>query len=128
MKTEKYIRTPTEIDCVQVTKDNMQEVAEWCGGEVFEIKNKVPNLRQFIEVPVLNPQHVRHGRAFVGDWVVMDPRGVKVFNPQVFGRHFVQLGTTGVPVINVVQTNTVSPLDLAKLQRRFNTSDTKASV
>lgn len=31
----RYRKRPVEIEAVQLTLDNMSEVAEWCGGKVY---------------------------------------------------------------------------------------------
>lgn len=38
MKKETYFAIP--VEAVRVTKDNMKEVAEWCGGTIYQRESK----------------------------------------------------------------------------------------
>lgn len=39
LNTQQYVRKPNPIEVVEVTKDNVSEVAIWCGGRTNHIKN-----------------------------------------------------------------------------------------
>lgn len=80
----KYVRKPFEVDAVEVTEDNMQEVAEWCQGTVHDI----PNGRPFIKVRVARALNERQTKAFVGDWVLYAGIGFKVYTKKAFNRSF----------------------------------------
>lgn len=93
MKTEKFTRKPFPIDAVQVTAENMDEVAAWCQGEVLatdsaiaEGLNKEPE--RFIKVRVHHPMTERQTKAFVGDWVLYASKGYKVYTDKAFARSF----------------------------------------
>jgi hypothetical protein len=34
LATTKYVRKPFEVEAVQVTEENLEEVAQWCHGEL----------------------------------------------------------------------------------------------
>lgn len=38
MSGEKYRKKPIVIDAVQVTRENVADVAKWCGGRVIEVE------------------------------------------------------------------------------------------
>jgi hypothetical protein len=94
LKFENYTRKPFTVQAVQVTEDNLNTVAEWCGGEVQTLSNNV----KFIKVDVSRPITTRQTRAFLGDWVLYAGRGFKVYTEKAFRMNF-------APEENVVQTS-----------------------
>lgn len=91
MNLTNYTRRPFDVDAIQVTADNLEEVASLCGGNTSDI----PYGRdRIIRVPVKNPQTRRHSEARVGDWVVYHQGGWKVYNDRAFKSSFQQ--TTAV--------------------------------
>ena len=95
MEIIKFNRKPFVVDGVEVTEDNLAEVAEWCGGEV---RRSDKNGEKYVKVPVINPLSNRHTLAFVGDWVlrsnVPKPQGeqlsFKVYTEKSLHRNFIQ--------------------------------------
>lgn len=87
MQTAKFTRKPFEVDAVQVTDDNIDEVAKWCQGEVKEEDN-----RPYIKVRVLRVIDERQTKAFVGDWVLYAGTGYKVYTPKAFQKSFIPVG------------------------------------
>jgi hypothetical protein len=87
LNIQKYQRKAFEIDAVQVTLDNMQEVAEWCGGEIV-IEKLGGRLIQYIKVEVLHAINERQKKAFVEDWVLKTDRGVKTYSKRAFPNNF----------------------------------------
>lgn len=99
LATKQYTQNPLIVDAVQVTADNMAEVATWCGGTVKTLTNKERNrTSKYIDVNVINPKSIRQGRAFVGDFVLATDKGYKVFNPTAFANTFREYS----PSMNVV--------------------------
>lgn len=93
IKTDKYMRKPFVIDAVQVTEDNVHEVALWCGGSVMEtipeIAEKLGKPAQtFIKVPVSNAINERQTQARPTDWVMRANKGFKVYTNQAFNKCF----------------------------------------
>lgn len=90
MQTEKYIRRIFEITAVRVTEENMQEIADWCGGTITTNENSSQK-EKHIKVTVLPaPPTERLSMAFVGDWVLNTPRGYKVYTDSAFAKNFTQ--------------------------------------
>lgn len=95
IKTTRYARKPFYIDAVQVTAANMDEVAEWCMGDVknqFK-KDSDEEGRPYIKVRVHRPLNERQTMAFVGDWVLYANKGYKVYTASAFERNFEQAET-----------------------------------
>ena len=85
MKTDTYIRKPFEVDAIQVTVENMAEVAKWCQGTVRSSADG-----KYIKVRVMRPANVRQSQAFVGDWVLYAGTGYKVYGDRAFQKSFQQ--------------------------------------
>ena len=80
---KKYLRKPFEVDGVQVTDENIYEVAKWCNGDVMtEGKTK------YIKVRVEHVLNERQTKAFAGDWVLSAVTGYKVYTEKAFEKSF----------------------------------------
>lgn len=94
--TEKYVRKPLFVDAVQVTRENLAEVAKWCQGEIKDLNDKAldqgsaenETLERYIYVRVHNPKTVRQCKAFVDDWILYTERGYKVYTHKAFRNAF----------------------------------------
>lgn len=98
---ELYIRRPFEVEAVQVTEENIQDVADWCDGEIRHTAEKIP----FVKVQVARPMTTRQTRAFIGDWVLYAGRGFKVYNTKAFEGSFQRKNSAKsvpVPTPNVI--------------------------
>lgn len=85
----KYVRKAFAVEAVEVTRDNVEEVAEWCGGEVKTSPGKGGRRQQqFVKVPVKNPLNDRQTRAYPGDWVLSAGAGFKVYTQKAFSASF----------------------------------------
>lgn len=87
IQPQKYRSIPFVVEAIQVTVDNMQEVAEWSGGETM-IEKQGGRLVSFVKVEVRNPMTERQTKAFVGDWVLKSETGVKTYSQRAFPKRF----------------------------------------
>lgn len=85
METTKFTRKPFDVEAVQVTADNIDEVAKWCQGEVITQNDG----SKFIKVRVLRVLNERQTQAFVEDWVLYAGTGYKVYTDKAFRKSFV---------------------------------------
>lgn len=83
MNITQATRKTFTVDAVQITEENMQEVAEWCGGRVRTLNGST-----FIKVKVTNPMTDRQTQGFIGDWVLYSGKGYKVYTQKAFERNF----------------------------------------
>lgn len=84
-----FVRKPFHVSAVQVTHENLSEVAEWCQGAVdSEIKGSTQ--RRFVKVQVSRPLNVRQTQAFIGDWILKSEMGFKVYTQRAFETSFVE--------------------------------------
>lgn len=97
LKIEKYIRKPFLVDAVQVTEENIHDVAKWCGGDVLSTvktlrdeNNKVIGKTDanYVKVGVHRPLNERQTKAFAGDWVLKSESGLKVYTINAFDSSF----------------------------------------
>lgn len=83
-KLEPYTRKPFEVLAVQITETNMNDVADWCDGEIRNTADGTP----FIKVKVERPAMTRQTRGFAGDWLLYAGKGFKVYTPKAFEASF----------------------------------------
>lgn len=82
---KRYTHIPLYVNAVQVTADNMETVAEWCGGTIQTDDQK----KLFIKVAAIRPLRDRQTQAYVGDWVLRTDVGLKTYTDKAFERGFV---------------------------------------
>lgn len=93
MKTEKFQRKPFIVDGVQVTTENMEQVAKWCNGTITHTDPQIAAqlnkpIETWIHVETQQPMNDRQKQAFVGDWVLYAGRGFKIYTQAGFERTF----------------------------------------
>lgn len=94
LKIETYARKTFYVKGVEVTEDNMLQVARWCDGEVRTNQRVIDDHNntvdeKYIKVSVNRAQTERQTKAFVGDRVLYsDGQGYKVYNPKAFKNAF----------------------------------------
>jgi hypothetical protein len=84
-----YYRKRFPVKVVEVTPDNMQDVAQWCNGKIKEkqiLGGK--GTMKFIKVDVFRPLNTRQSEAYVGDFVLYHRNGYKVYTPNAFHESF----------------------------------------
>lgn len=89
-----YVRKPFVVQAVQVTADNMDEVARWCSGTVKKSDtSKDGGLPAdadvyYIKVEVKRPLEDRQTRAHIGDFVLAAGQSFKVYTEYSFNKSF----------------------------------------
>lgn len=85
-----YVRKPFVVEGVQVDATNIDEVAEWCKGEVtldIPAEEGKPEAR-YVKVKVHRAMNERQTRAYIGDWVLFSESGFKVYTTKAFDSSF----------------------------------------
>lgn len=82
MQTTSYKRKPLLVEAVQVTEENIYEVAVWAAGTVFD------GVKKHIEIDVIHPLHAKQRRASTGDWVLKSDQGFKIYADSAFKKSF----------------------------------------
>lgn len=89
IETTTYVRNPLYVEAVQVTKENFEELALWCQGEIMEPLAPSGKLyERHIQVRVTNPMNPRQAQARIGDWILTSDRGYKIYTPKAFANSF----------------------------------------
>lgn len=99
----KYKRKTFEVEAVQVTAQNLQEAAKWCGGDVRFEDNNLDIDSAYIKVKVRRPLSEKQTRAAVGDWILLSESGYKVYTSRAFESSFVEATDVEQPAGNVFE-------------------------
>lgn len=93
---KKYIPKPVEVLAVQVTTDNMEDVALWCAGDVRTMAareagdNHAANEEfRYVKVKVWKPQKIDQTQAKIGMWVIKRGANFKVYTDQAFKNNYI---------------------------------------
>lgn len=73
MTVKKYRNIPVEIEAMQLTRDNMADVAEWCGGKATESLASAPGRGLAEKVYILAQNEMM--QADYGDYIIKDTQG-----------------------------------------------------
>lgn len=87
MQINTYVRKPFTVEGVQVTDENFEEVADWCGGDIRTITTMNDTTR-YIKVRVRRPVNDRQTKAHVGDWVLLSENNFKIYSDNAFHKTF----------------------------------------
>lgn len=94
LEIRKFARKPLYVDAVEVTAENMAEVAEWCSGNIRTlVRPGTTTEEKYIRVKVHRALSDRQTKAFVGDRVLSTPTGFKVYPPRAFEKSFEKVET-----------------------------------
>lgn len=89
VQTQQFVRKSFPVEAVQVTPDNMKDVAKWCVGQIMSDGEKEGHLsREYIKVRVAYPINERQTQAFLGDWVLKSGKSFKVYTNSAFEKSF----------------------------------------
>ncbi|QGJ88052.1 hypothetical protein SEA_AVAZAK_75 [Gordonia phage Avazak] len=97
LKTQTFQRKPFQVEAVQITEENFEMVADWCGGSIVTVQE--PSVKQllpgepkrFIQVSVTRPLTKRQTEAYVGDWILFASKGYKVYANRPFLKNFEEI-------------------------------------
>lgn len=92
LKIHKFVRKPLYVDVVRINQENMEEVAEWCGGKIDTITVDGSAVK-IIKLRVHRPLSARQTQGFVGDWVLKTKSSFKIYTPRAFDKQFEKVRT-----------------------------------
>lgn len=92
IKPNKYTSKPTYVDAIEVTVENLTEVAVWCHGDVRteghpKTEPEKPDVK-YIKINMYHPLNARQTKAYAGDMVVYSGTKFKVFTQKAFASTF----------------------------------------
>lgn len=91
MDMKQYFRRPFDVNAVEVTPDNAEQVAEWCGGTVAQGDYKHSKYKiqlPVVKVPGNGPHKGKTVDARIGYFVVEHNGSFRVYRPQQFEQTF----------------------------------------
>lgn len=113
LETRNYSRVPFHVDAVQVTEENLEQIAEWAGGEVKTANRTIRDAEgkptgekekaRYIKIETHRPLNERQTRAFIGDWVLKSDSGFKIYTAKAFSECFVP--SNSVTFVNSMPTD-----------------------
>lgn len=68
-----YRKKPVVVEAIQLSKDNVEEVATWCGGAIAEEIDPTDDEKRFVAINVPTLEGVM--RASEGDYVIKGVKG-----------------------------------------------------
>jgi hypothetical protein len=89
IELKRFTYAPVFIQAVQVTEENMQEVAEFCGGEVVRGKDDEPDYIRLRTKGALT----KRPTAYEGDWIFKSGTTYKIYTEKAFQRVFVEVAS-----------------------------------
>lgn len=82
MQTQTFARRTFTVTGVQVTRENIQEVAQWCGGTIAKKLDDTEEIYVHVPVKQTKNQGKPHpSRAYIGYYVLQSSTGFRVYNP-----------------------------------------------
>lgn len=92
MKTEMYQRRTFTVEAIQVTEENLYDVAKWCEGDV---RTNNGTKKKYIQLEVINPLEPKHSRASIGEWILKSNQGYKIYADAAFKKGWEKVGNVG---------------------------------
>jgi len=87
--TTSWTRRSLTVEGIQVTPQNFDKVAEWCGGTKEKYENERYGRSRYIVIELVKPMgSLTTVTAGVGDWVVTDGSGFKVYRDEAMKKCF----------------------------------------
>jgi len=90
MQIKTYTANPVVVQAIQITEQNMAEVAAWCKGEVRseivpteEVQGEV-RTRRYIKPKMYRAQQMKKNKGYAGDWVLKQGTNFKVYSDTAF--------------------------------------------
>lgn len=87
METTQFQRKPFLVDAVRITAENLEDVAEWCKGEIREKTGRFGKVR-YVKVFVNRPLGENQTEGHFGDWMLYTVSGFKIYKDHAFKKCF----------------------------------------
>lgn len=123
MDTKQYTRKPFPVSAVQITLQNIEEVAKWCGGTIEQRPTKM--LGTTTDLPIIRLKGARDKdfEAFLGCWIVELNGSFRGYKPIQFDATFDEILPPTVEVaIDRKSESTASEDDIAANSGIYNSS------
>jgi len=94
MDITKYTRRTFEVEAVQISFENIEEVAAWCGGRIEKRSTRMMGTTAMLPVISLKGTGVEHGNYYIGYlncWVVKMGKTSRIYKPEQFEKTFTKV-------------------------------------
>lgn len=92
ISTREFVASAIKIDAVQVTNENIHDLAAWCHGDVKDYSNTLldfPDQRLYIQFIATDRQfRSRQALAFVDDWIFTHQKKFDTLQDKAFKEEF----------------------------------------
>lgn len=95
METQRFTRNPVEVEAVQVTPQNVEEVAAWCKGTLAEADYRLMGGSHKMGAIRLGKQGPRSDKTItvlIGSWITKHKNIFKAWKPDSFEQVYTPLG------------------------------------
>jgi hypothetical protein len=80
-----YSTIPTEVEAIQITAENIEEVAKWCKSEIRNtVATDTVPAQRYIKVKVYRPLDDEQTKGTIGKWVSKRGNSFKVYTDKAF--------------------------------------------
>lgn len=89
--TSTWIRKNSVVEAVRVNRAEVHKIAYWCGGSILATDTGDRKREGIGSIYILLPfksNYNKPNRAFMGDWIVKDDEGFKVYSHDAFSAVF----------------------------------------
>lgn len=93
LEIKKFSRRPFDVNAVQVTLDNIDELTEWCKGRKDQAPTKMMGTETMlpcIKLPGQGANKKQEFTANIGSWIVEFKGNFRVYKPVQFRATFVE--------------------------------------
>jgi hypothetical protein len=83
--TSRWVRKNSNVEAVRLNRAEIHKIAFWCGGAIMatDTGGREGNGALFILLP-FKSNYNKPNRAFMGDWILKDDDGFKVYSHEAF--------------------------------------------
>lgn len=86
--TATWTRNSFEVEAVQITEENIIDVAVWCGGKLYQSLEHFP--KRYIAMRITSAARAHNVKAWAGDWITFAKGEFKHHKDKTFRQTFHQ--------------------------------------
>jgi hypothetical protein len=118
-----WTRRSFDVDAVRLTEENLQKVAEWCGGSV--LRSLEHGNRRYVNFISVAYGKTRATKAFAGHWIVKIDQTFKHYRDDPFRKSYMPGSDCREPEQTDEAIRIVVRDELEKLLKSSGTGDTE---
>jgi hypothetical protein len=89
--TSRWVRKNSNVEAVRLNRAEVHKIAFWCGGAIMATDSggREGAGTLFIQLP-FKSNYNKPNRAFMGDWILKDDDGFKIYSHEAFQNVFLK--------------------------------------